>query len=135
MKNLTYKELLEAPARVQFLYWMASTKQPVGSQMIEDAIKESPEYFPDELEHRRKWALIPQCVHDEYWAGKEKLRTECYKDMPPSKGIIGWAFDESGDDYNNWNTAYQKCREIEKPLAEALHKKYYGQYGIEYNGW
>lgn len=135
MKDLTYKELLEAPARVQFLYTMAIAKQPVGSQMIEDAIKESPEYFPDELEHRRKWALIPQTVHDEYWAEREQLRTECYKAMPPSKGISGWAMDESKEDYNNWNTAYQKCREIEKPLAEAIYKKYYGQYGIEFNGW
>ena len=65
MKDLTYKELLEAPAKVRFLYTMAVAKQPVGSQMIEDAIKESPEYFPDELEHRRKWELIPQQDHDD----------------------------------------------------------------------
>lgn len=59
MKHLTYKELLEAPARVQLLYTLAITNQPAGSKMIEDAIKENPEYFPDELECRRKCALIP----------------------------------------------------------------------------
>jgi hypothetical protein len=108
-------------------------KEPVGSQVIEEAMSENPEYFPDELEHRRKWALIPQSVHDEYLAEMQKLRTECYKDLPPSKGIIFWV--ENSDDYNKWNEAYKKCREIENPLEKKLHKKYYGKYGIDYNGW
>jgi len=133
MKDLTYKELLEAPARVQFIYTMAMAKQPVGSQIIEDAIKESPEYFPDELEHRRKWALIPQQVHDDYWKEREILRAEMYKEMPPSKGILGWIDDPKG--YEEWNIAYEKCSKAEKPFAAALHKKFYGQYGIEWNGW
>ncbi len=133
MKILTDKELIKAPSRVQFLYWMAFSKQPVGSQMIEDALREKPEYFPDEIEHRRKWALIPQSVHDEYYAEKEILHNICYKDMPPSKGILGWIRDGNG--YKEWNDAYNKCREVEKPLAEALHKKHYEQYGIEYSGW
>ena len=53
--------------------------------------------------------------------------------MPPSKGIIAWLDDVEG--YAEWNKSYSKCREVEKPLAEEIHKKYYGQYGIEYNGW
>ena len=135
MKNLTYDELVKAPSKVKFLYAMAVIGQPVGSQMIEDAIKESPEYFADELEHRRKWALIPQSVHDEYWDEIEKVRKEVYKDMPPSKGIIGWAMDEDITVFEKWHEAYRKCREIEKPLSEAIHKKYYGKYGIEFSGW
>ena len=133
MKDLTYKELLEAPAKVQLLYTMAMAKQPVGMKMLEDAIADHPEYFPDELEHRRKWALIPQQVHDDFWKEREILRTEMYKEMPPSKGILGWINDPKG--YEEWNIAYEKCRKAEEPLAAALHKKFYGQYGIEWNGW
>lgn len=135
MKNLTFDELAKAPSKVKFLYTMAIIGQPVGSQMVEDAIKESPEYFPDELDRKRKWALIPQSVHDEYWSEREKMREEVYKDMPPSKGIIGWAMDEDRTGFEKWQEAYRKCREIEKPLAEAIHKKYYEKYGIEFTGW
>ena len=135
MKDLTLEEYLKAPIKVQFLYSMSLMKEPVGAEMAEEAIKESPEYFPDELENRRKWDLIPQKVHDEYQLEREKLREECYKDMPPSKGILDWIRDENKDGYNKWNEAWDKCNEIEKPLAKAIHKKYYSKYGIEFNGW
>ena len=101
--------------------------------MIEHAIKESPEYFPDEIEHRRKWALIPQQVHDDYWKEREILRTKVYKEMPPSKGILGWIDDPKG--LEAWHAKWKECRENEKPLAAALHKKFYGQYGVEWSGW
>lgn len=125
---------MKAPARVQFLYTMSMMKQPVGRQMVEDAMRESPEYFPDELELRRKWALIPQSVHDEYWIAKEKLHAEIFKDMPPSKGILGWITDNDTEGYQKWNEAYQKCRDIERPLEKELHEKFYSEYDIEYNG-
>lgn len=133
MKDLSYAELEKAPSRVKFLYMMAIMKQPVGSKMIEEAIKDHPEYFPDELEHRRKWASIPQSVHDEYWEEWQKLDKEVYKDLPPSNGIIGWLDDREG--YENWNKVRKRCYDAGQPLFKALHQKYYGQYGIEYNGW
>lgn len=133
MKDLTYKELVEAPTNIKYIYLMALSKQAVGSKIIEDAISEYPEYFPDELEHRRKWALIPQQVHKEYWKERESLRTRIYKELPPSKGIIGWSKDPKG--YKRWLEAYEKCRKVEEPLAAALHKKFYNQYNIEWNGW
>lgn len=132
MKNLNYKEFLEAPHKVQFLYMMAMTKQPTGSEMIESAIKEHPEYFPDELEHRRKWALIPQSVHDKYWEERSALSSKMFIDMPESKGILGWIDDPTG--FAEWNKKWKECYEKEKPLAEALHNKYYAEYGIKWNG-
>lgn len=133
MKNLSYKEVLESPAKVQFLYTMAMSKQPVGMKILNDAIAEHPEYFPDEVEHRRKWELIPQQVHDDYLKEREALRIEMYKEMPPSKGILGWIDDPKG--YEEWNIAYEKCKKAEEPLVAALYEKFYGQYGVEWNGW
>jgi len=133
MKNLTYKEYLEAPSRVQFIYNMAMAKQPIGSSMLEKAIEENPEYFPDILEHRRKWSLVPQSVQDEYTKQREILRSEIYKEMPPSKGILGWIEDQKG--YEDWSKKYDECRKKEEPLEKALHDKFYKQYGIEWNGW
>ncbi len=128
MKDLSYDELLKAPAKVQFLYVRAMLKEPVGISMCEEAMKEHPEYFPDELEYRRKYALIPQHVHDLYYQEKDVLHNECYKSLPASKGLIGWLDDPKG--YEEWNKVYTKCREKEKPLEEALHKKHYSEYGI-----
>ena len=55
----------KAPAIIQWLYLSAMAKQPVGRSVFEDAMQKHPEYFPAELEYRRKWDLIPQSVHDE----------------------------------------------------------------------
>ena len=79
MKYLTPKEFSKAPAKIQWLYTMALVKQPIGSSTLENAIKEHPEYFPDELEHRRKYDLIPQQVHDDYWKEWRVLIDEMYK--------------------------------------------------------
>jgi hypothetical protein len=129
MKELIDKEFLEAPKKVQFIYIMAKIDQPIGSQIIEDAIKESPEYFPDELEHRRKWALIPQHVHDSYSKEIEILRTEIYKEMPESKGILGWINDPKG--YEEYSIKWRECYERERPFLIALHKRFYGRYNIK----
>jgi len=128
MKKLTYEELLKAPPKVAFLYTMAMLNQPVGVSVFEEAIAEHPEYFPDEVEHRRKWSLIPQHVHDEYHKELTTLGAEIYKDMPPSKGFLEWVNDPSG--YKKWSTLFKIYREKEKVLEAELHKKYYSKYGV-----
>ena len=132
MKNLTYDELLKAPAKVKFLYSMAMMNEPVGSQIKKDAIKENPEYFPDEIALENKWDLIPQTVQDEYWVEREKIRKDIYKDMPPSKGIIGWSMDGDKNGYYKWQNEWDKCYKAEMILAKEIHQKYYGKYNIEF---
>ena len=132
MKYLTPKEFSKAPAKIQWLYTMALAKQPIGSSTLENAIKEHPEYFPDELEHRRKYDLIPQQVHDDYWKEWRVLIDEMYKEMPPSKGILSCIDDPKG--YKEWSIAYEKAKKKQEPLQKALHDKFYHQYGIEWNG-
>lgn len=133
MKDLTEKEFFEAPSKVQYIYMMGMMKHPIGSSIYEDAIKEHPEYFPDEVEHRRKWDAIPQDVHDKYLEEYWELDKEIMKDVPPSKGIFGWIDDQEG--YSEWNKKWTEANEKGKPLREALHKKFYSEYDIEWNGW
>lgn len=59
---------------------MGIMKQPIGSSTYDKAIKEHPEYFPDEIERIRKWELIPQKVHDKYWEEYWELDKEIMKE-------------------------------------------------------
>lgn len=133
MKDLTTKEFLDAPALIMHIYRNAMCKIPMGASLIERGMKEHPEYFPDEMEHRRKWEAIPQSVHDEYWKERTAIHTKVFKNMPGSKGILGWANDPEG--YLKWSKQWEKCRKKELPLIEKLHNKFYSKYGIEWGGW
>lgn len=133
MKYLTEKEFFDAPSKVQYIYMMGMMKIPIGSSTYEDVIKEHPEYFPDEVEHRRKWDSIPQEVHDKYWEEYLELDKEIMKNVPPNKGIMGWIDDQEG--YSEWNKKRTEAYEKGNTLREALHKKFYSKYGIEWNGW
>jgi hypothetical protein len=134
MKDLTHDEFEKAPHTIQYLYMMALSKSPVGTAAIESAMKDYPEYFPDELEHRRKWDLIPQDVHNEYWGKFFLLHSECYKSLPRDTGILQWATGDN-EGYKKWNEEYEKCRKKEKeaePLFRKLHAEYYEKWGIPY---
>jgi len=132
MKNLTHKELIAAPRKIQSIYFLAMTKTPMGSGLIESAIKEHPEYFPDEVEHRRKWILIPQSVHDAYWAESSKLQEKAYSDIPDFGGISNAI--NHPEKFTEWKQAHDAASEKAKPLFKALHEKHYAKYGIEWNG-
>jgi hypothetical protein len=60
------KDYINAPASVQFVKMMAVMGQPIGLSVYERALKEGPEWFPEEIEERRKWASVPQEVKDAY---------------------------------------------------------------------
>jgi hypothetical protein len=132
MKDLTIEELEKAPFEIQYLYIMGISNQSVGITIFEEAIEKYPEYFPDEVEYRKKWALIPQEIHDAYWKEYWKLDKEIYKDIPPSKGLMYLInnTDEAKEWKKKWNSANKKA----EPLKKKLHKKYYSKYGIKYNG-
>lgn len=119
MKDLTEKEFFEAPNKVQYIYMMGMMKRAIGSGVYEDAIKEHPEYFPDEVEHTRKWDAIPQDVHDKYWEEYWKLDKEIMKDVPPSKGIFGWIDEQEGlyrlEKFNKDMSSFCKENNIKLP--------------------
>lgn len=134
MKNLTQSELLRAPVKVQYIYRMALFNQPVSNSYFEETVKLYPDYFPDEVEYRKKWDLIPQSVHDAYNSEMQILRNEMYKKLTPvTTGIF--ALVKDSDVLEEWGKFYDECRRKEIPLAMELHKKHYGAYGIVWNGW
>jgi hypothetical protein len=128
MKILTIKELLDAPNTVQHIYISAMTGNPVGSSVCEEAIDKHPEYFLDIIERRKRWAAIPQKVHDNYWEAYRNLDNEILKNVPESKGIIYWA--DNPNEYVKWNNEYTKAKEQGRLLYENLHKKFYSKYGF-----
>jgi hypothetical protein len=133
MKDLTEEELLKAPHIIKIIYMSAISKVPIGSGTYERAIEDHPEYFPETIEHRRKWKLIPQEVHDEYWKEYWQIYKEIMKDVPPSKGIFGWI--QNLDEWTEWNKLYQEAKEKGKHLHKNLHEKHYSKYGIEWQEW
>jgi len=133
MKNLTHKELKDAPSEVQYLYMCSVMNHPIGSSIYEETIKKHPEYFPDEIEHRKKWEAIPKEVHDAYWKEYWKIDKEIYKDVPHrGKGILFYA--QNPKEYAEYKEAFDAARKKALPLHEALHRKFYSKYGIEWHG-
>ena len=132
MKKLTYQELQKAPTIIQYIYMASVSKIPIGASTVDEAIKKHPEYFPDEVEHRRKWDLIPEEVHQAYNKEMSEMMDKIYEDMPEQKGMFAWSKDPEG--YKEWEDKFYECREKEKPLSKHIHEKYYSKYGIEWNG-
>lgn len=121
------------PAKVFYLKMCAQAKIPIGISLYNEIITEYPEYFPEETEHRRKWELIPQFVHDAYWKERNEFREELWRDEPKSVGIFGML--HNTEEYQKYDEAYQRLKPIEKAKNKELHAKHYAQYGIEPNDW
>ncbi len=130
---------LNAPASVQFVKMMDVMGQPIGLETYERALKEGPEYFPDEIEYRRKWALIPQSVKDAYNADPNSDWAfnfgEIDEDAPYIvnnwPGIIG-ATDEDWrirDEWYNSETYKSNLATKNKDKCDA-YNKYFGPYGL-----
>lgn len=131
MKDLTLKEFSDAPAIVQFVFGISAINGTISSTIFDKALDEHPEYFPEEVEHRRKWNSIPQQVHDDY--SKEwtlLLESEIYTEVGASKGFM-WMIDHPNE-YDDWSIEYGKCKKNKEPLFKKLHERFYGPYGIEY---
>jgi hypothetical protein len=133
MKNLTVDEFMNAPHIVQYVCMSGITGNPIGANTLNEAIENHPEYFPDEIEHRRKWNAIPQEVHDAYLKDRVLLDVEISNNIPPSRGICGWIDDPEG--YEEWTLALCKATATYSPKRKEIHDKHYAKYGIEYSGW
>lgn len=126
LEEMTIDDFNNAPYLVQYIYACSINNYPIGISMYDEALENHPEYFPDEVEHKRKWDAIPQIVHDNYFEEFWEKKKEIEKDLPPATGIVG---------YMN-NDEYHKKREKLQPkvnkMEKNLHKKHYSKYGIKF---
>lgn len=91
-KGLTAEQYFkDVPNIVIYIKGMAQMGHPIGYETLEKAINEYPEYFPEEVEHRRKWNAIPEEVKDKYFKSTSgifpneediKLRDEMFGKCP-----------------------------------------------------
>lgn len=121
------------PAKVFYLHLCAKMKIPIGASLYDEIITEYPEYFPEEYEHKRKWKLIPQSVHDAYWKEREEFKKELWRNEPKSVGIFGML--HNTEEYQKFDEAYQRLKPIEKVKNKEIHIKHYAPYGIEPSDW
>lgn len=129
MKALLPGEFKGAPVSIQYLYICAMNDFPVGSSILDEAMENHPEYFPDELAQRAKWDAIPSEVHDAY----AKEYVELMKMLPQSPGLLKLAV--GGEEADEYFRKEKKVGKEFESLSRELHDKYYGPYGIEFNGW
>ncbi len=122
------EDFYKMPAKVQFVHIMAASNQPIGISLYQEVLDEHPEYFPEEVEHQKKWRGIPQDVHDAYWKEYWELDKEIMKDVPPSKGLVYYCSHQK--ESVEYRKKLDEAIEKGKPLRKALHDKYYGKYGV-----
>lgn len=125
------KYLSEMPPIVCFIKAAAVTKTPVGIAMFEKAITEYPEYFPEEVENRRKWALVPNEVIITHRHEVSLLDKEFRERLPKDQGGIFYWMDHP-EEFAQWDKSWHTLREemkIEERELE-LHNKYFSIYGL-----
>lgn len=132
-------DYIKAPPSVQFVKMMAVMDQPVGLEIYERALAEGPEWFPDAIEYRRKWALVPQEVKDAYNADPNSSWAftfgEIDEDAPDIvnnwPGIIA-ATDEDWKIHREWHNSdiYKAKLHAKNLLKVEAYNKYFAEYGL-----
>ena len=124
----SYEEIQQAPSLIQFLWINSMGDFPIGLSAYQKAMREHPEYFPDEIARQERWDKVPQEVHDAYWKEFWQMSNELHKDSTPNKGMIYWC--DHPEEYEKWKKDWDKIRPIEEQKEKELHKKYYEPYGV-----
>ncbi len=66
MKHLTGQEYEDAPTIIKFIIQCKSMNIPILYDYFESAIKEYPEYFPDEVKYREELVGKPGMLDNDY---------------------------------------------------------------------
>ena len=128
MKTNDNNMLKNIPDKVLYVQMCASLGHPIGIRLYEETITEYPEYFTREVEIRKKWASIPEEVHEQHRNELNNFRSELWKDSPPPGGIMSAI--NNDENYQKWSKSYEERRPLEIKKEEELHKKYYSKYGV-----
>jgi hypothetical protein len=118
------------PAEVMFLKMAAKMNYPVGVSMYERIISAYPEHFVEVHEHRRKWQLVPQSVHDAYNNEYSALTDPLYKSVPHwGKGIY-YLMQASIEEQSAHHQRLAEIRPELNRIKEELKTKHYEPYGV-----
>lgn len=129
MRNITVEEMENAPSEILYLISASVSKIPVGITFYNECIEKYPEYFPDEIEHRRKRALVPKEVDEAYDKECALMREKLYKDLPEiNKGMMYYV--NHPEEYKEWSEKQSALVSQEMVLKEKIHKKHYSKYGL-----
>lgn len=115
MKN----DITNMPSIVAYVKASAFYGTPIGYATYERAIKEHPEYFPEEVEYRRKFNAIPAIEKE--WHFNKLIDLHNQQDLELSKngyvsGIIAAIKGDNNDKSDLFDTIkakYEKLREEE----------------------
>jgi len=131
MKFLTAEELAKAPDIIQFIYINSAAEHPVGYSVYEEAINAYPEYFPEEVEYRKKWESVPREVKDafeeEFDQRDQELRKKYLK--TENKGLLYWI--SNSEHHKLYREEYALYYPERVKLEEQLYRKYYTRFGIK----
>lgn len=121
----------DIPSTIMYLWACSINKMATSGTIIEQAMKDHPEYFVEELEYRRKMATVPQEVHDAYHEDcmhKEMWRSS---ELPnTTKGL--YYYSQHPEEYQDyWEASKQLDKQYDmEEIDRQLWNKYYEVYGL-----
>lgn len=113
----------------QHVILCSTYSMPCNVDIYEQALKDNPEYFKEELEYRRKWEAIPKSIKNKYYKELGEFETNIYGKAPHAgKGLIFFANNpQASYEYSKYIASYRD--ELESKRKE-LNDKYFKKYGL-----
>ena len=135
MKHLTDAELKVAPQDVLYIYMSSLATAHgfptfIGSSQLERAIKNHPEYFPDEVEHRRKWASVPEEVKQAHDAEYERRYALLRPGFTPWTGVGIMALARRTPEAIAYEAMIKDTAKAAGAMRREVHNQFYGPYGL-----
>jgi len=113
--------------------WVASMyNHPVGCSQVDKAMELYPEYFPVEVEYRRKMSMVPKQVSDAHMTELMALHNWWFSELPDStKGL--WYYSQHPEEWqDHWAASEALHKKYDKEEMERrLWNKYYTLYGLK----
>jgi len=134
MKNLTWEALHKAPALVYQVRMCSMMGIPIGLSLYEEALEKHPEYFPEEVEHLRKWNSVPEKLKDEHYEESRAIDEKFDVAGPPlpNKGLMHMITNSEGQKelevWRKYNADTYEEREKEK---RDLYNRYFNKFGLK----
>jgi hypothetical protein len=130
VKDLTLEELNKAPGVIRYIFAASSAGLPVSGKLVDQATKDYPQYFQEEIERKTKWNAIPEEIRKAYLKETTEKYMELYGSIPNSrKGIWYWC--NHPEEYKGHEKAYEEIQPKLKQIEIELYNKYIKKYDPE----